>query len=248
MSHLSPHCLSSSAYPPPISLFPSSPLLPLSYPLRPSILNVAPLAQGFESDEADDEIFANHERSSSMSTDTDTESIPEPQIPDKNSISQGTYLSPIYAFLSFVCFQLHSVNRDSFIFGSDCVLTALKWTEYYPEMKLLRFTERTFCNLKLLLWRKFLIDDYFITKKIQYEVLSVRIYSLIGFTAVCTTSLYYTVLYLLHFTLLTLHYSTLFFSSHLLFTALHRERGRGWAGTSLISIQKFIGTKKLCGC
>ena len=94
-------------------------------------------------------------------------------------------------------------------------------------MKLLRFTERTFCNLKLLLWRKFLIDDYFITKKIQYEVLSVRIYSLIGFTAVCTTSLYYTVLYFTSlYSTYTALLNTLFFFSPIIHCTAQGARKR----------------------
>ena len=94
-----------------IFFFPCLILLVSFYPL----LIVAPLAQGNESDEADDEIFANHERSSTISTDTDTEIIPEPQLPDKPSILQGTYVPmTYYTFLTIVCLHKFFVILHKF--------------------------------------------------------------------------------------------------------------------------------------
>jgi hypothetical protein len=71
-----------------------APLLMHLHSMSPSHLlplsSVAPLAQGDEGNEADDELFANQQRSSSMSIEPDVESVSEPLKPLNGLTTLGT--------------------------------------------------------------------------------------------------------------------------------------------------------------
>ena len=60
-----------------------------------SLLYVAPLAKGDDGNEADDELLANQQRSSSMSIEPDAESVSEPLKPLNGLTTLGTYVRTV---------------------------------------------------------------------------------------------------------------------------------------------------------